>query len=47
VAEILPEEAVVRDERPEEMKRRRGVREARRSGMNVVVRTWVEVTLTE
>lgn len=46
-AEILPEEQLVREERPEVTKSRRGVLEARRSGMKVEVKTWVLVTFTE
>jgi hypothetical protein len=47
-ADWSPEEQVVRDERPEVMKRRRGVVEdLRRRGMKVWVKTWVLVTFME
>jgi hypothetical protein len=45
--EFKPPAHVVRDERPDVMKRRRGVDEARSKGMKMVVMTWVEVTLRE
>jgi hypothetical protein len=45
--EFKPAAQVVRDERPEVMKRSRGVGDASSSGMKSVVMTCVDVTLTE
>jgi hypothetical protein len=45
--ELRPFAQLDREERPEVIKRRRGVDEARSRGMNVDVKTWVEVTLRE
>lgn len=45
--EVRPPEQVVREERPEVRKRRRGVGERRSRGMKMWVVTWVEVTLRE
>lgn len=42
-----PEEQVVREERPEVMKMRRGEGDSRRRGMKVWVKAWVEVTFRE
>jgi hypothetical protein len=44
--ELRPPEQVEREERPEVMKSRRGLGEERSRGMNVWVKTWVEVTLS-
>ena len=45
--EFRPPEQVAREDRPEVTKRRRGVGEASRRGMNMWVKTCVEVTLRE
>jgi hypothetical protein len=45
--EFSPPEQVVRELRPEVMKRRRGEEEARSRGMKIVVKTCVEVTFSE
>jgi hypothetical protein len=45
--EFRPPAQLDREERPEVIKRRRGVDEARSRGMKVDVKTWVDVTLSE
>lgn len=47
MAVTRPSAHVFKEESPEVMNRSLGLDEARRSGMNWVVKTWVEVTLTE
>jgi hypothetical protein len=44
--EVWPPEAVVKEERPEVTKSKRGEDDLRSRGMKAVVKTWVLVTLT-